>query len=482
MASNGEEVRKAAIAELARRELARREQQARPKRSWNPFSSEQLQQAKQDFGRVPNLAGQVVRMGVEGLADLTAPVTDPIALGLNAALPGRPFGYSAEVPQALTEAGLPEPKTGLDRILNQAGRMGVGVYAGGPINKAISGAMGFSDESLTAARGVAPRTATVPAAQTLERAGVPLDASQRHGGRFAQMLRSAVNSHPMTVGRQNTFNMAQQKSFNRAVLRSIGVESDSATQEVMLRAKQGIQRVFNNVGKTGTNFDDALQSEISDIVDRASRTIVASELKPLTTNVDDILSAVDDAGRIGGEQLVKIRSNLSELRTAPGGLGQRAGELEEALLEALGRSHPSQRNLLRAAIDKYRNLKIIEPAIAKGTDANIMPLQLSNAVGSVRNRAMSIFGQGGDQELVELAKAGRDVLPEALANSGTAPRTLMNAPLRAAAVAPLYKLAQSRLLAQPKVPLPPGYGVRAAGVGAAPSFLAELLRQQQGQQ
>lgn len=477
MASNGEEVRKAALAELARRELARREQQKKP-RSLNPFSADQLEQAKKDFRPL----GLGARAVAEGAMDIVSPFADVASLGLNAVLPGKPFPerHSEALTQNLTEMGVPAPQGTAEKVANIASRMVTGAFAGGPINKAITSGMGFAAPTLTSPRPVATRTATVPAAQTLERAGVPLDASQRHGGRFAQMLRSAVINHPITSGRQAAFSLAQQKAFNRAVLRSIGVEAEEATQEVMLRAKQGIQRVFNSVGKTGATFDDVLQTEISDIVDQASRTVVASELTPLTRNVDDILAAVDDAGKISGEQLIKIRSNLSELRTAPGGLGQRAADLEEALLEALGRSHPGQRNLLQAAIDKYRNLKIIEPAIAKGADANIMPLQLSNAIGSVRNRAMSIFGQGGDQELVELAKAGRSVIPQVLPDSGTIPRGLMNAPIRALATAPLYKIAQSRLLAQPNV-MPPGYGVRAASIPAGNAFLAEILRQQ-GQQ
>jgi hypothetical protein len=44
---------------------------------------------------------------------------------------------------------------------------------------------------------------------------------------------------------------------------------------------------------------------------------------------------------------------------------------------------------------------------------------------------MSVYGLGGDQDLVSLAKAGRNVLGEGLPQSGTIPRGLMQAPLQA---------------------------------------------------
>lgn len=462
MASNGEEVRRAALAELAKRELARRQQ------------TQQKPSLGQRIGRQAGLGSRAI---LEGGMDVVAPFADLTGLTLNAVLPGQPFetGHSQAFSQALTGKGLPEPQGGSEKFSNVASRIITGAATGGPIASAVTKGLGLpGTQALTAAR--APQAAT-PAAQTLETAGVPLDRAQRQGGRFYQLLRSAVKDHPFSSQGFVNFAAKQQKAFNRAVLRSIGVNSDEATQEVMAVARKQIGQVFDDVGKQGAVFDDALQSQLAQVVDSARRTVVDSEIKPLLTNVDDILSAVDDAGRIGGDKFIKIRSNLSELSRGAGALGQRAKDAEEALLSALERSHPGQRAILREAIDKYRNLKIIEPAIAKGTTADISPLRLSNAVGSTRNRAMSVYGRGGDQGLVSLAKAGREVLPEVLPQSGTVPRGMMQAPLRAVATAPLYKAGLARLLSQPSA-LPPGYGVRAAAVPGAGSALAQWLAQQ----
>lgn len=408
---------------------------------WGAFK-DTLAYTGKDLGRQFALTG---RAAVEGAYDLISPATNAIAgtmnLGLQAV--GNDYRFpeqSQAFSQFLTQVGVPEPETSSERMGNIGGRLVTGVMAGaGPISNAIS-------SRFTPAAAQMPRAST-NAAQVLQDAGVPLDRSQRLGGRFRQMLRSAVTDHPLTAGRQAEFSEAQQRAFTRAVLRSVGAKADEATQDVMLAAKNRIGSVFDDIGKQGAMFDDALQTDLARIIGEARRTAVESDLAPLLKNVDDILNSVDDTGIINGEKFTRIRSLLSKLSKHPG-IGQSADELEDALLGALERSHPGQKAALQDAVDQYRNLKIIEGAIGKGSERYISPRLLANAIATTRNRAMSIYGQGGDQGLVELAQAGRSVLPEVLPNSGTNPRGLMNAPLRAIATAPLYRAGQNYLLEQ----------------------------------
>lgn len=483
MATNGDEVRKAAMAELARRELARRQQTAPAQRTVG-------QQVKRDAG----LGARSVYNAVASLPNMVHDVPATISnLATRAFYPG---GYDVTingkkerrtglVPMAgeqqnaaMSAAGLPTPQTGMEKASDIATQFMTGMLTSGPVNKAVLGMAGLPSTPPAVNAPRAPSAASTEAAQTLETAGVPLDEAQRTGGRFSNLLRSAVKDHPFTSQGIVDFAEKQQKSFNRAVLRSIGASADEATQEVMSEARGAISKVFNEVGKNGAAFDDTLQSELAQIVNNAQRTVVESELKPLMTNIDDILNAVDDAGRISGEQFISIRSNLSDLAKTPG-VGPRAADAEQALLSALERTYPGQRAILREAIDKYRNLKIIEPAISKGTTANISPVSLSNAIGSARNRAMSLYGRGGDQGLVSLAKAGREVLPEVLPQSGSIPRGMMQAPLRAVATAPLYKAGLAALLSKPPPPAA-GYGVRAAAIPGANNALAAWLAQRNG--
>ena len=171
MASNGEEVRRAALAELARRELARRAQQ-------QPSGPTVRQQA----GRVAGLGG---RMVAEGAVDIASPFADVAGMGLNALTSGynaiqrrvNTEGYnvtvngqqvhrSGQLPKlaqtqhsqtfsnVLTEAGLPKPEGTMENVSNVLGRMVTGAAAGGAIDDAVKGSITL--EISSAVRSIDP--------------------------------------------------------------------------------------------------------------------------------------------------------------------------------------------------------------------------------------------------------------------------------------------------------------------------------------
>lgn len=410
------------------------------------------EKAKADLSHAGRQTALLARSGVEGVVDTVAPFADLLGFGLNKVsenlpvpLPKFPENHSAAASADLTRLGVPAPSTPQERAANFWGRFATGMYAGGVLAKPFTAATPAAQ----------PQYASSRAARTLEQAGVRLDRSQRMGGEFMNRMRSALHDNPLTTSAQARFSKAQLQDYTRAVLRTIGASSDEASQEVMDAAAKRIGSVFDDVGKAGAQFDDVLEQSLVEIVDSARATTTASDLAPLLKNVDDILkAAADDAsGRIG-PQLVRIRSNLSALSKNPG-VGQWAREVEDALLSAMERSSaPGQRAILRDAVDQYRNMRIIEAAISKGDERLLSPRLLSNAVSSMRNRAMSIYGRGGDQWLVDLARAGRDVLPETMGQSGTTPRGMMQAQglIRSTLSYPFYKGAQLYMQAQPAAP------------------------------
>lgn len=183
MASNSEEVRKAALAELARRELARREQQQQPQAQPPSVGQQATRQG-----------GLGVRALAEGAMDLVSPFADAAGIGLNALTSGynavqrrvNPEGYdvtingqkehrSGQLPQLaqtqhsqnfsqmLTGAGLPEPQGGVEKGANIASRIIVGAAAGGPIDDAIMGGLGYQT------RAQQTRQAAVPTSEELKR-------------------------------------------------------------------------------------------------------------------------------------------------------------------------------------------------------------------------------------------------------------------------------------------------------------------------
>lgn len=448
----------------------------KPKRTVGQMLSESWDR---DTAHVGRQLGLLARIGAEGAMDVVAPFADPLAMGLNKAgeyfplpLPELPENHSAALSEDLTKAGVPAPETPFDRRANFWGRLGVSMYLGNLATKPI----------VTATVGTPPPAqpsyASTRAARTLEDAGVPLDRAQREGGEFLNRMRSALHDNPLTTSSQARFSNTQLREYTRAVLKTIGANSDEASQDVMDAAAKRIGSVFDEAGKAGAQFDDVLEQSLAEIVDSARATTTASDLQPLLKNVDDILKAAadDPAGRIG-PQLIRIRSNLSALSKNPG-VGQWAREVEDSLLSAMERSSSTgQRAILRDAIDQYRNMRIIETAISKGDERLLSPRLLSNTVSSMRNRAMSIYGRGGDQWLVSLARAGRDVLPETLPQSGTTPRGMMQAQglVRSALSYPFYKGAQLYMQSQPAAP---GSGVllREAVPMVPPAIAVEAQR------
>lgn len=400
------------------------------------------QRLRNDARIIGDEAIGAVRGVAQGATDIVSIPSNFMGWLANKALPGDPFSENVnrDMDQFMSSIGIPETTTAGGSAAEDVVRTGAGLVGG---EAAMSRLIGRPP--VNAPITSQPIKAVDPAAQVLERAGVPLDRSQQTGGRFWQMMRSAVSNHPFTASRQAGFAGEQQKAFNRAVLRAIGENADEASQSVMSSARTRIGGMFDEVGKLGASFDDTLQSNVSSIVDEAHRTVTDSNLRPFLRNIDDLLNAVDDAGRINGDQLIQLRSNLSKL-SRNDGIGPVARQLHDALLDALERSHPGQKQLLSDARDQWRNLRIIQDAIGKGANRDISPLRLSSIIGNRANQNMSVYGIGGDQSLVDLAQAGRSVLPQVLPDSGTIPRGLMQSPLRAILSAPVYKAGQRALL------------------------------------
>jgi hypothetical protein len=239
VASNGEDVRKAALAELARRELARRQQQpAQP-----PGVGQQA--ARQ--------GGLGVRMVAEGGMDIVSPFADAVGIGLNALTSGynavqrrvNPEGYdvtingqkqhrSGQLPQLaqtqhsqnfsqmLTGAGLPEPQGGIEKGANIAGRIVTGMAAGGAIDDAVMGGLGYSTRAQQARQAqVAPTSEELKrlsqqAYQKAEDAGVvisPNSLADRVGKIVGEVAQEGIDPtlHPQATAALKRLTDAVQK-------------------------------------------------------------------------------------------------------------------------------------------------------------------------------------------------------------------------------------------------------------------------------
>lgn len=74
--------------------------------------------------------GLTARYALEGLGSAVGVFSDPIAAGLNAIVPGDPFGQMADTARYAADAmGLPQPENGLERVVGSGSRALVGTAA-----------------------------------------------------------------------------------------------------------------------------------------------------------------------------------------------------------------------------------------------------------------------------------------------------------------------------------------------------------------
>lgn len=296
-------------------------------------------------------------------------------------------------------------------------------------NAATGGALGAVGElgSRGVKRLVQPfsrRGSAKTAVQILDDAGVDLDVAQRSGNEGAQRLRSALGDNPLTAATQRNFAEKQQRQFTKAVLKTIGVNGDELSPSLLNEALDDVDRIITGAAKQNPmRLDPQFMAELRMVSNRIPSEVGDTGIEnALLRNIDNIINSANSSGQLPGDAFVGIRGNLSKLSTKT----PIARDIQEAMLDALDRAGGSSGEL-RNALAKYRNIKIIQNALDKGTEKTVSPRRLANTFGQIRNRSVSQRGLGHPStvELAQLAAAGSDLLPETLGNSGTFGRMLV---------------------------------------------------------
>lgn len=326
-----------------------------------------------------------------------------------------PTTYRAAAAAGAAQGALQPVATGESRLQNAA--LGA---ATGTVGQAAANTIGRIAQPLK--RALKPEDAK--AVDTLTDAGVPLDAAQRSGSKGAQVVKRAIADNPLTSPGQAAFVDKQQRAFTRAVLKTIGADSDAATQDVMGAAQAKIGQVFDDVAsRNPVKYDGQLHQDIVDLSQQAQKELTPDGYAVLKSQIQDIYTkAFEHGGQIDGKAYQNLRSSLGRVSQQPGALGHWATELRSTIDDALQRSASSQDLTdLKNARLQYRRMKQIEGAVDTEGGGRISAAKLANALSVKSNRNQAVYGRG-DQELVRLAQAGKKILPDKFPNSGTAAR------------------------------------------------------------
>jgi hypothetical protein len=196
-----------------------------------------------------------------------------------------------------------------------------------------------------------------------------------------------------------------------------------ATPEVMQEIRQNISNTYDDLlSRNPTWADPQMMQELTDARVRALR----EEAPAVAAQIDAIIAKQQPNNPNGplvidGREAQSSRAALGRLQQSQNtSVKHWAGEVKEILDDAFERTaSPEDAAAMRQVRADVQKLDKIEPAI--GENGIISPGRLYQKLSEKRNARQMKYGQG-DQSLVQLAKAAKDVLPEKLGNSGTPAR------------------------------------------------------------
>lgn len=352
-------------------------------------------------------------------------------------------------------ASLLVPGAALARTGGLAGRVGQAVAAprtiggaataGGllgaaqPVGEEESRAMNVGTGAIggmvgnVAARGIArlaqpvtsvPTPQVERAAQRLVAAGVPVDVAARTGSENLRAVQRFLTDNPISAGVMKKGQEATQTAFNRAALRLIGEQGDAAIPQVLAQADDRIGSVMDRVARENAiKLDDRMLSELAAIEESARMTLEPAKLAPIRNQLDNILSKVDDNGRIPGDAYQRMRTIAQRLGQDPALAGV-SKQLRETIDSALERSAgPEAAAALKTARKQYRNLERIKESMGATETGDIPIPALARATSVKRERGAALMGRG-DADLARLARSA-NTMRDAFPQSGTAPRAAL---------------------------------------------------------
>ena len=229
---------------------------------------------------------------------------------------------------------------------------------------------------------------------------------------------------------------AKQGAWQGAIATEMGSPgATSFTPDVMTAAKTRIGNVFNDVAKNTSIPPEQTAQLIQDldqISHNATRVLQPGEITPLQNQIDDLKSSIAANGdTISGDmyqRLTNAKSLLSKLEGQNSNTGDFAGDVHDALDDALARSAaPEAQDALSQARYQYRVMRTVDQLSAGSRTGDISPDGFMQKVLTQSRKFDAPLGgmaYTGGGNIGELARIGK--LMRAPPQTGTADRMLVN--------------------------------------------------------
>jgi len=410
-----------------------------------PIQGNTLEERQADYqGRNPALrglvgSGQAVDSVVRGIGQLTGTSTPgmdaasrdtnqvvagdlPTSAGKFAtdvamtALPGRAV---TQLPtfgaRMLASAGLGAGWGGLQAEDEAGGRARNAAYG------AIGGAAGEAAGAAIGRLGARLSPEVMALYNSAKDKGIDLLPHQLSDSQFVKRAQNILRNMPFTGA--NAAWQRQVDQFNQAVSRTFGADAPKITPEVFAQARQRIGDQFDQLSAQSTlKIDDDLLNKLGGIAQDAKEVGEDGTIRAVNSMIDRLLTQSKD-GQLPGLAYKSLDSQLGKLMASGGEKAWFLGQLRDAVREAMDTSIPQElKQAWATARGQYRNLKTVEPLVAKAVDGSLTPAQLMGRV-TADKAGKSAMATGRAGELGELARIGQAMKPPP--TSGTAENMLV---------------------------------------------------------
>ena len=218
----------------------------------------------------------------------------------------------------------------------------------------------------------------------------------------------------------------------------MGEDADKITPAVISNAKENIGKIYDDVAsKVNIHADDKFLNNLSAIDDEAKNILNDQQYSIIDKNIKNILNKASTEGnQLNASQYQNIKKTLDRLSgSSDTDVAGYARDLRDVLNKGLSDSAEATGNKelvssLKDANKRWGNMRKIEDVAIKNEYGDVSPSLLYNSL-TTKAKRNAFYAE--DNELAKLAAAGKIVLPEKLANSGTIARGLAQAAVPAAA-------------------------------------------------
>ena len=353
-----------------------------------------------------------------------------LAGGVAATLP------AAMIPGAATIGGSAAIGAGMGALQPvTAGEFWVEKMKQAGLGAAVGGAGGAISQGIS--RILSPQTGA--AQRMLMAEGVELTPGQVAGG-MAKRIEDASTSIPIMGGQVAQAQQRAVESFNRAAInRGLGEIGEKLPDGMV--GREAIEYAGKKIGdaydpllaRMTLRADQQFIADSTALAQNAQAALAPERAQQLANIMQTKLGRhMSGQGTMTGQKFKLADSELGRLARQFSSsadadqrmLGETIRDMQSVMRDALARSNPRLAPELRK-IDKAfaTNLRVERAAASvAATDGVFTPAQLQNAVKALDSSGRKRQFARGNALLQDLADAGKEVLPSAVGNSGTADR------------------------------------------------------------